>query len=110
MKIQSKLQFNTSLLARHQVSAKDTGKVVIGGLNPEYLNIPAGATIELGDEEWKKFAQAAKGMLSNGDLVMTVAPKKSVAEAKADRAAAVAAAKAVLAEEEAAVKAEKKSK
>jgi hypothetical protein len=110
MKIQSKLEFNTSLLARHKTEDKEAKTVVIGGLTPEYLNIPAGSTLELADDAWKKFAHAAKGMLSNGDLVMLVAPVKSDKEAKAERAAAIAAAKALLAEEEVTAKPAKKSK
>jgi len=100
VKIQSKLAFKTSILARHKIVDKEAEAVVIGGLVPEYLNIPAGSTIELPDNEWKKFATAAEGMIENGELVLLVAPKLSDKEAKAARAAKVAAAKALLAEED----------
>jgi hypothetical protein len=101
MKIQSKLAFNTSILARHKTVDTESKLVVIGGLMPAYLNIPAGSTIELPDAEWKKFASAAEGMIANGELVMVVAPKLSAKENKEARAAKVAAARALLAEEEA---------
>tara|TARA_R100000541_G_scaffold21478_3_gene31429 strand:- start:5788 stop:6132 length:345 start_codon:yes stop_codon:yes gene_type:complete len=101
MKIQSKLPFNTSILARHKTVDKESQTVVIGGLMPEYLNIPSGSTVELSDEEWKKFSAAAEGMIENGELVLLVAPKLSDKEVKEARAAKIAAARAVLAEEEA---------
>lgn len=83
MKIKSNLLFNTSLLARH--TAKDKDKIVIGGALPEYMIIPAGATIDLHDLEWLKFASAAKAMLASGKLSMIVAPELSEeAQAKAD--------------------------
>lgn len=99
MKIQSKLPFNTSILSRHKTVDNESQTVVIGGLMPEYLNIPSGSTVELSDEEWKKFSAAAEGMIANGELVLLVAPKLSAEEAKEARAAKVAAARAVLAEE-----------
>lgn len=86
MKIKSNLIFNTSLLARHSTSQKD-GKVVIGGSEPEGLVIPAGATLELEDAKWKKFAVAAKPYLANGHLTMLEDVALTEAEQEAKDAA-----------------------
>jgi hypothetical protein len=75
MKITSNLKFNTSLFASHVVKDEETTKVVIGSTAPEYLNIPAGSTIELDDLAWVKFAKSAKQLLAKGDLTMTESPK-----------------------------------
>tara|TARA_R110000851_G_scaffold244874_3_gene397642 strand:- start:5114 stop:5452 length:339 start_codon:yes stop_codon:yes gene_type:complete len=79
MKIKSNLQFNTSLLARHLSKGKED-KVVIGGSLPEYMVIPAGASIELEDSKWVKFAKAAEAMLDSGKLTMVDAPSMTEEE------------------------------
>jgi hypothetical protein len=80
MKIKSNLVFNTSLMAQHIQQGKDSDKVVIGGAQPEYMLIPAGATIELNDEEWKKFERAGAPLLKAESLTMVAAPKLSEKE------------------------------
>ena len=77
MKIKSNLQFNTSLLAQH-TSKKD--KVVIGGSLPEYVIIPAGATLELEDSKWELFKKSAESLLKGEHLTMVEAPKLSEEE------------------------------
>ena len=104
MKIQSKLDFNTSVISRHKIVDPESELVVIGGLVPDYLNIPAGATVELPDEEWKKFADSAEGMIENGDLVLLVAPKLSKSEADKIHAKKISDARAIIAAEEKAAK------
>jgi hypothetical protein len=105
MKIKSNLVFNTSLLARHIKQGNNGDKVVIGGSQPEYMIIPAGSTIELSDEAWKKFAKAGEPLLKSGGLTITKAPKlsddeqadadaKELAEAKVNLAKLSEAAKA----------------
>jgi hypothetical protein len=84
MKITSNLPFNTSLFASHVVKDKSATKVIIGGSAPEYLNIPAGSTIELEDKLWEKFAKAAAPMINKGSLTLTVAPKLSVEDQEAE--------------------------
>lgn len=86
MKIKSNLIFNLSLIAAHEPKSKED-RIVIGSMAPESIVIPAGATLELGDNEWKKYAKASEAYLDNGHLVMVVAPKLSKAEqAEADAA------------------------
>jgi hypothetical protein len=79
MKIQSKVVFNTSLIARHAPSVQD-GLVVIGGDACEHCVIPAGATLELKDSEYLKFEKAAAPLLESGVLKMLVPPKMTLEE------------------------------
>lgn len=88
MKIKSNLNFNTSLLARHTKKGKGDQQVVIGGSQPEYMVVPAGASIELNDKAWQKFAGAAAPYLKAGHMKMVIAPlTKDELAAKAAEAA-----------------------
>jgi len=95
MRVRNNENFNTSC---------NTGRNEVGQA-PRFLNIPAGATIELDDAEWKLFAPSAKGMLSNGILEITKAPALSEEEVEAKRVAGIAAAEKLLADNQAAEKA-----
>ena len=78
MKIKSNMIFNTSILARHTTPEKNGGGIVVGSGQPEYLKIPAGATISLSDVEWEKFNSAStQSLIKAGDLVLIEAPKVS---------------------------------
>ena len=81
--------FNTALFSPHSPSQVD-GKVIIGGGEPESLNIPAGSTIELDDKVWlRDFAEAAQADIDAGNLVVVEKVKMSAAEktkAKKERA------------------------
>ena len=94
MKIKSLLIFNTALLANHAMNNSD--KVVIGSAQPDYLNIPAGSTIELEDSEWVKFADAAAEMIEGKQLVMVEAPALSQEEKDAIAAEELAKAEALI--------------
>jgi len=98
MKIKSNLEFNTSILARHMKLDEDATSVVIGGSACEYLMLPAGATIELADSEWKKFeGKTSEGLLKAGHLTMVVAPKLTEEEEAKAEEDAIAEAEALIA-------------
>jgi uncharacterized protein (DUF736 family) len=97
MKIKSNVEFNMRIMAAHKTAGKDSNKVVIGGSAPEYVLVPAGASVELGDEAWKKFDKAAQPYLASGAMTMVVAPALTAEEVAAKEAAEEAAAEATLA-------------
>jgi len=86
MKIKSNLPFNTHLSAKHN-----------GNGHPERLAIPSGSTITLSDDEWKKFAKPAEGLIESGSLELVEAPALTEEEQVAADEAAVIKAEAVLA-------------
>jgi 3-phosphoglycerate kinase len=87
MKIKSNVIWNLGILKAHQPSVKD-GKVVIGGGMPKSLNIVAGSTIELNDQEWlDDFAEASKDLIEDGALTIVEDVKLSKEDkAKAKKA------------------------
>ena len=91
MKIKSHLNFNTSLFAPHK-KATEGGKILIGSAQPDYINIPAGATLELADAEWAKYSdtETAKLWLEKGILEITEAPVLTEEEQEAADAAELA--------------------
>jgi len=96
MRIRNNKEFNIKVIANH-------GPVGAGA--PGYITIPAGATLELDDAEWKPFAAPAKNDLACGNLEITKAPALSEEEAEAKRVAGVKAAEKLLADNKAAEKA-----
>ena len=96
MRIKSNLEFNTSILADHKPLG-DSKQSLVGSAQPDYILIPAGSTLELSDEEWKKFAVPAAGMLESGALTMLKAPALTEEEQAAKDAEELAAAEAVIA-------------
>ena len=105
MRIRNNKEFNIKVLADHAGA---------GAGAPGYITIPAGATLELTDAEWKPFANPAKNDLACGNLEITKAPAKSEEEVEAERVAGIAAAEKLLADnkvaEAAKAEAEKKAK
>ena len=109
MKIKSNLEFNTAISASH-VAKSATDKVVIGGAAPARIVIPAGATLQLSDNEWKAFEHAAAPLIASGSLTLIEAPALSEAEVEARDAAELVKAKAVIDAAETKIKAKFKSK
>ena len=109
MRIKSNLDFNTSILANHKPLG-DTKQSLVGSAQPDYVLIPAGSTLELSDEEWKKFAGPAAGLLESGSLTMLKAPALTKEEAAAKAAEELAAAEAVISASKEAAKAAKVEK
>jgi len=99
MKIRNNLQRNTSFFAQHA-----------GNGIPPRIVIPAGATLELSDEEWVDFAEAAATAIEAGHLEVTVAPAESDEEVEAKRIAALQAAQKLLADHAASQKESEETK
>ena len=74
MRVRNNENFNVSCNTGHAGGAK-------------FMNIPAGATIELEDSEWSKYAKSAEGMLGNGILEITKAVSLTAEEEEARNAA-----------------------
>jgi hypothetical protein len=96
MKIKSNLEWNVGILKAHAPAVQD-GKVVIGGGEPKALNIVAGSTIELNDQEWTEdFAVAAQELIDEGALTIVEDVKLSKEDKTKAKKAKIAAAKAAL--------------
>jgi len=93
MRIRNNKEFNIKILAQHG-SASASG----------YIIIPAGATLELTDAEWKPFATPAKAGLKNGNLEITKAPALTDEEVEAKNKAALEAAEKLIADNKEATK------
>jgi|TARA_R110000744_G_scaffold98234_6_gene189816 hypothetical protein len=89
MKIKSTVGHNLGLFATYV-----EGKGVA-----QRIQIVAGSTLELEDSVWALYAKAASGPVESGALVIVEAVKKTDAEVKAEKDAAVKAAKALIAED-----------
>jgi len=99
MKLKSNLLFNTSVLCRHKRPKENEN--IIGSNQPETLNIVAGSTLELKDEEWLKFRDAAQPMIDKGEITILVDVVKSKAALAKEKAKKVEAARKLIAEVEA---------
>ena len=75
MQIKSTMKFNVRLISRHVKPEKESLIALVGSTQPDYITIPAGATLDLPDEQWAPFASAAVGYIEHGNLVLTEAPK-----------------------------------
>lgn len=94
MRVRNNEIFNVSCNTGHAGGAK-------------FMNIPAGATIEMADAEWKTFEKSAEGMLENGILEITKSVVKTDEEVAKENAKQLDAAKKLIAD---AQEAEKKAK
>jgi len=68
MRIRNNKEFNIKVQAQYSGA---------GASAPGYITIPAGATLELTDAEWKPFVAPAKIDLECGNLEITKAPALS---------------------------------
>lgn len=109
MKIKSNLAFNTSISAAH-IDKSASEKVAIGVAAPARIVIPAGATLQLSDSEWKVYEKPAAPLIASGSLTLIEAPALSEVEVAERDAAELEKAKAVIEAAERKAKLKTKSK
>jgi hypothetical protein len=96
MRIRNNKGFNIKIMAAHGT---------VGAAGAGAITVPAGATLELTDAEWKPFANAAKVDLDCENLEITKAPALSEEEVTKRNAEQLAAAEKLISDNKAAEKA-----